>query len=171
MAKHFIGFGLFALIVSAFVALTWIFSAPALKTVTPAFELPPKIGTYCDKKRRLNPTSPGAIANRHNGELTLYLHQVPGGRANTREFRASFAFYVVNGEDARLAGVVNDSLVNHTSQAGGPKWILQYNAEWIKQLSWDDNVYVVPATWEEGNDSYFTPEFSRETALPVVIRN
>ena len=174
MTKHLFGFGLFAFIVSAFVALTWLFSTPTFEIVgiQPTFEPQPKIGTYCDKNRRATPISPSAIANRRNGDLTLYLNQVPGGGLpSAREFKASFAFYVANGEHIRLAGVVNDSLVNHASKDSGPKWILQYNAEWIKHLSWDDNLYVVPATWEDGKGSYFTPGFSKETALPVVVRN
>lgn len=170
MTKHLIGFGLFAVIVGVFVAASWIFTAPTVPiAVTPTPVERPKFGTYCDKKNR--PTrvdSPRAIGNRHNGEITLYLNEIPGLETSAlRSSRVSFAFYVVNGGEPRLMGVVRDDLLEPAFRDNGTKWVLQYEAAWLKGLTWSDNLYVVPVA-DEGSAA---ASFSVQTALPVLMQN
>ena len=167
MAKHFIGFGLFSSIVGFFVLVSWAFSSSPVPTVE-VFEAPTSVKpwTYCDKKRRPKSVdSPRAIADRNSGTITIYINELPGDSdLSSDEVSASFTFYAVRGDEVRLSDVVNDSLVRVVRRDAGTKWTLQYNAPWVRDLSFGDNLYVMAGA---GGKTLF----SIDSAMPVIIKN
>lgn len=174
MAKHFIGFGLFGSIVGFFVLTSWFFSSSPIARVE-VVESPSAVApwTYCDKKRRPKSVdSPRAMADRKSGMITLYINELPGGsHVDPNEVNASFTFYAVRGDEARVVDVIHDSLVRSVRSDSGPKWILQYDAAWVKGLSWEDNLYVVPGARDGSNHKALAAAFSVDSAMPVLIRN
>ncbi len=168
MAKHLIGFGLFAAILGFFITVFWIFSSKPLTEVS-VFEARNSVEpwTYCEKKRRPKDVGePRAIADRLNGTITLYLNEVPGANADLDEVSASFAFYAVRDNEVQMLDVINDSLVKAVRRDAGTKWTLQYDASWIRALPADVNLYVVPAS-----SGVAPAEFSVNSAMPVLIKN
>lgn len=171
MAKHLIGFGLFVSIVAFSVLAFSFFTAVPIPEISVVTDVPnpPKPWDYCDRTRKARIGEPRAIADRIRGEVTIYINDLFGTvDPSVPEFKANFAFYAVRGDEVRLVAVVDESLVNTTRRDFDRKWILRYDAEWLKNLSWEDNLYLVSAAWD---DSSVTQAFSKETALPVLIRN
>ena len=168
MAKHFIGFGLFGSIVAFFVLAFWLFSPTPIaqvEVVEPAISLTP--WSYCDKRRRNRSVdTPRAVADRKSGTITLYLNELPGGASSgSGDIDASFTFYAVRGDEVRVRDVVRDSLVRTVRGDAGTKWTLQYNAPWVRDLTWGDNLYV-QAGMSKGSTA-----FSIESAMPVLLKN
>jgi hypothetical protein len=170
MAKHLIGFGLFGSIVGAFVFASWLFSSNPIarvEVVEPAFSVTP--WSYCDKKKKKRPTnadSPRAVADRNSGTITLYVNELPGvSSGDSTDINASFTFYAVRGDEVRIKDVVRDSLVRTVRRDAGTKWVLQYDAPWVRDLTWGDNLYVQAGVSDGSN------AFSTDSAIPVLIKN
>lgn len=171
MAKHLIGFGLFISIVGFFGTAFWLFSSSPVREVQ-VVDIPNSVRSwsYCDKKRRSKDVAtPRAVADRRSGTVTVYLNEIPGAsQANSREQNASFTFYAVRGDEIRVVNVVHDSLVRTVRRGAETKWTLQYDAPWVKALSLDDNLYVVPGA---NTGSKHKSSFSIDSAMPVLIKN
>jgi hypothetical protein len=169
MAKHLIGFGLFLSIVTFFALAFAFFTVtpiPVLLAVDAPAD-PPMRWNYCDRKRPTRIGSSRAIADRINGEVTIYINSLPGTvDSSGSDLSASFTFYTLRGDEVKVIDVVHDSLVKSVGRDNDSKWILRYEAQWLKNLAWDDNVYVVP-----GIGSGTVSSFSKDTAIPVLVRN
>lgn len=169
MAKHFIGFGLFGSIVGFFVLASWFLSSSPVSKID-AVEVPAsgQPWIYCNKNRSNGGDRPRAIADRNSGTITLYINELPGvSSSDLGDLNARFTFYAVRGDEVRVTDVVRDSLVSTVRRDGGTKWTLQYNAPWVRDLTWGDNLYV-EAGMRNGSDH---SAFSIESALPVLIKN
>lgn len=174
MAKHFIGLGLFSSIIGFFVLTSWLLSsgpAATAEVIEQPFSVTPR--SYCNtRKRSKSVSTPRAIADRSDGTLTLYINELPGtSRVNSNDVGASFTFYAVRGDEVRLVDVIKDSLVGSARRDAGTKWTLRYQADWVSDLSGDENLYVVPSAADAPNHRAFSTPFSLDTAIPVLIRN
>jgi hypothetical protein len=173
MARHLVGFGLFLSIVTFFGLAYWVLSIPAIPSLDRALPFEEKSypkNCYYDVRNRVGTTR--AIADRSAGEVTIYINSIPGAwESSESELNASFAFYVVRNEKVTLADVINDQLVNSVSRDNDSKWIVRYKASWIKNLSWDDTLYIDPSAGNAFRDEKIAAPFSKDVAIPVLIRN
>ena len=174
MAKHFIGLGLFSSIIGFFVLTSWLLSsgpAATAEVIEQPFSVTPR--SYCNtRKRSKSVSTPRAIADRSDGTLTLYVNELPGSsRVNSNDVAARFTFYAVRGDQVRLVDVIHDSLVSSVRRDGGTKWTLRYQADWVSDLPGDETLYVVPSASDEPSHGAFLTAFSKDNAIPVLIRN
>ena len=174
MTKHLIGFGLFSLIFAVFAIAFSLFAVPLLPEIAEVQTPPPvKLREHCNLKR--SPTSVGdarAFADRNTGKITIHINEFPGGsHVDSSEINASFAFYSVEGARVRLIDVVHDSLLKPARKHNDMRWVLQYEEEWVRGLSMNENLYVVPGATYGDNGPALAAGFSKSTALPVLIRN
>lgn len=174
MTKHLIGFGLFSSIVGFFVLAYWsVAYLPPVPEITVVSSPPAKLREYCNLKRRA-PTvgDERAFADRNTGKITVYVNEFPGGsHVDPSEFSADFTFYTVRGDEVRLVDVIKDSLLTSVRRDSETKWILQYERNWVRRLSANENLYVMPGASYDRKRPAVAAEFSKATAIPVLIRN
>lgn len=166
MAKHLIGFGLFLAIVTFFGLAYWVLSIPPIPSVDRV--IPFEVSSYPTDCYLDAPTQIGttrAVADRSRGEVTIYFSPASDtADISPAELNVGFAFYAVRGDQTRVMDA-NDSMVTRVNRDDGTKWILRYKAAWIKQMSWNDNLYIVPNSWDG------SAKFSKKNAVPVLIQN
>jgi hypothetical protein len=169
MAKHFLGFGLFLSLVTVFGLAYWVLSIPPIPSVdrvTPVEESSYPIYGHCDAQIGVGKAR--AIADRKTGKLTIYVDRSSHiGKYNSSCLNQSFAFFVVRGDEISLLDVVNERLVN--VDVDEANWTVRYNADWIKNLSMDANLYIEPSVGDAFKTTHIADPFSKETAIPVLI--
>ena len=174
MTKHLIGFGLFSFIFAVFAIAFSLFAVPLLPEMAEVGTPPPvKLREHCNLKR--SPRSVGdarAFADRNTAKITIHINEFPGSsHVDSSEINASFAFYSVEGARVRFIDVIHDSLVNPVRRDNETKWVLQYEEEWVRGLSVNETLFVVPGASYGANGPALAAGFSKSTALPVLIRN
>jgi len=173
MAKHLIGFGLFLSIVTFFGFAYWLLLIPPIPSLEQTNLLEEKsypTNCYYDGPNRVGKAR--AIADRNTGQITIYINEFPGGsHVSLSELTAIFTFYVVHNDEVRVANVIQDSLSNSVRRDNETKWILRYETAWVQSLAPQENLYVVPAAQYGRNGPRTSAEFSKASAIPVMIRN
>src|SRR5690606_9820526 len=108
MAKHLVGFGLFASIVGCFVLAYSILPLPPIPSLDPEVSPLAKLPTHCNfgPVNRIGKTR--AFADRRSGEVTLYINSVSADRETfAPEIKARFTFFVVRDGSARIADSID----------------------------------------------------------------